>query len=283
MTVRLNFLEDDLPRVRQCSTTWLSTRCTQRWSSCFSCSTLHLKVVRTALASKTLICSGDPVHRHPLTMRQRHRAAGMLARKRWNRTGASLGPCRSKSSPLSDAKPASLRINRWLGEVVAVLRASGGLRSSPCRRLSPPGRSLSTSCCREIGSIIPKRPDRTDSSQATTGTAQELPSNVSLQSSCAFEPWSAFFIHWEVYPAGKPRMTSLSTTLGGRNIPWAHTQFSSRYWYGGNRCWSLRQRSSSWCAQDLSPAGLRKGLDDGLEVVNVGSLAPLPKSAPGSK
>lgn len=79
MVLRI-FREDDLPLVNAWSTTRLSTKCTHRTLSCFFCIVRHRRVVSTALASNTLMCSGSPVHRHPATERHRHSFAGIPLR-----------------------------------------------------------------------------------------------------------------------------------------------------------------------------------------------------------
>ena len=282
ITVRLNFLDDERPLARQCSTTRLSTRCTNRVSCCFSCSALQRNVVRAARASSTLMCSFRPVHRQPDMTFHRHSPAGMLALNLWYRNGTSVLLWTMMSSPRNEVKPAILRTSTWLRGRVEVVRPKGGLISRLGRSPPFPGVNRSTICSKVTFSISPSIMSSWLSNHATTPTLQEFPSNVNRQSSCSCVPCSAFFKHWVVYPMGKPRIASRSLTLGVRTSPFCFTQCLSLYWYGANLCLSAFHRATSWGRQSRSPAGFLIGTADGREVVKVGSLSPT-NVDPGSR
>ena len=198
MRVRFIFRDEERPLVRECRTTRLSTRCTQRRSFCFRCSTRHLIVVNTALNSSTLICSRSPDHLQPEIVFQRHNFPGMLALSLWYRTGTSVADCSSKSSPFKETNPQSFLTNSELQGTVEVDTANGGRSNKPWSCCCFPGVSSSQIIWGVLRPQKPRRWRRQDRNHATTGTDQEFPNKVFLQSSWASLPCSDFFMHWRV-------------------------------------------------------------------------------------
>ena len=196
--VRLIFLDDDLPLVNACKTTRLSTRWTHRMLICFCCRTLHFSVVNTALASSTLMCSSSPFHFQPDTGFHLHNLPGMPVRNLWCLTETSDTLWSIKSSPLIETSPASFAASWSLGENVRVACPKGGRSSRLCKCEHLPGVSSLTMSCTVMGCVIPKGLSNCCRSQATTPTAQEFPTKLSLQSSWAVVPWYSFRMHWRV-------------------------------------------------------------------------------------
>ena len=176
-------------------------------------------LVYTARSSNALMCSPELFHFQPVIGLHLQSLLGTLARSRWYRSGGSLSPCTNKSSPFSEVKPKSLRGNALDRGKVEVLWIREGRRRMPWKLGDLPGVNLSNSCVKESGCTMPSLQSNTWSNHATTGTDQEFPSNVNLQSWCCGLSCHCLLIHCLVYWAGKPSMTSLSKTLGGRASP----------------------------------------------------------------
>ena len=125
-----NFRLDDRPLARECNTTSESTRRRKREPTIRLWHTLHFKVVRTALISRTLMCSWAPLHFHPETIRHFQRRGGIEERKRWNFTNWLEGVESMMSSPLTLIKLPSWATNVLFSRGASPRRGRSGARHS---------------------------------------------------------------------------------------------------------------------------------------------------------
>lgn len=147
-SVRLSFRLLDLPLLKECKTTCESTKCTSLIRILQLRSSLHLRAHRTALISRTLMCSLPPSQRQEAAVLHFHNLAGMGARRRWYLTTSSEALCRSRSSPFkltkednfcTNCSSCSCLLEKLLREVIIGCR-----RRKLCKLLVRPGAQRET-------------------------------------------------------------------------------------------------------------------------------------------
>ena len=233
----------------------------------------HWIDVSMALISRLLMCSALFLQRQPAMIFHFHSLLGMDDRRRWNLTCSELDAVNKMSSPLMLTRLPSLAARTEAPPEWTAPRKGrkGKRRRRLCNRSAPDICSLSRIPWGVNTLQSPRGPRSCWRNQTTTGTAHEFPISVNRRSLWTSPLRCDFGRQGEVYPKGKPMMTSRSSTEGTRNSPDLLTkQLWAKYWYGGKRCWWATHLAISLEEHWDIPAGFRPGWLRGREVVKVG-------------